>query len=250
MIREDLLTGIVRTAALKLSAAHPDHKAEIALRSADVTLRLRSLVAGNTETNGTAFCLEICEPLDALLTTDDEELQRSIEHVRSEAQASLLKAHFRDRRMTETDNILSVNREEAIIGVLADAVARLRIQKPKNFGPEWFKFELGQTAYDALREFAYDLESDSVQWELIAAMLPQSIRSSFDTRELGEIPEHIETREEYLAALQVLERRGITRSDLMDFANIARHIQTVQGFKAILDFIERTTKDQSEKKGS
>lgn len=246
MITADLLAGLVRTSALKLSLAHPDRKAEIALRSADVTLKLRSLLGASTETNGVALCLEICEPLDALLLTDDAELRSSIERIRAEAQASLLRSHFRNRRTADQDNILAVNREEQVSGILAKAIVKLRILKPKSFGPEWFKLELGQTAYDELREFAYDLESDSVKWDRVALMLPQGIRTAFDMRELGEIPDRIETQEQFLVALDVLERRGISRAELRDFANITRHVQTVQGFTAILEYVERTSNARKE----
>lgn len=242
MIIEQLLTGLVRTSAQKLSTLYPEHGAEIALRSADVMMKLRALVEGSNETNGTALCLEVCAPLDMLLRTDDVALRQSIDRIRVEAQTSLLRALYRDARRAAPDDILSINREEEVSGIVAEASAKLRILHPKSFGPEWFKFELGQTEYDELREFAYDLESDSVKWDRVAAMLPQSVRAPFDTRELGEIPERIETREQFLAALEVLERRGISRTELKDFANITSNIRTVQGFTAILEYVERTAK--------
>lgn len=244
MMQRELIVGLVQSSASALAKLHPEHSAEIAVRSAEVQRRLQALLGTTTEQNNGARCLEVCECIDDLLTSDSAEVQRTVQRIRREAQGKLIAGHYQNLRRAEGADVLALNREEAIARILSGAVQKLGHSTKKAFGPEWFRSEMGQDTYDELREFAYDLTSDTVQWERIASMLPQSIRKHFDTRELGEIPERIDTREQLLAALEVLERRGISRTDLMDFANIPHHVQNVQGFVAILEFIERTAKER------
>lgn len=245
MMQRELILGLVQSSASALAKLHPEYSAEIAVRSAEVQQRLQALLGTTAEQHNAAQCLEVCECMESLLTSESAEIQRTVQRIRREAQGKLIAGHYQNLRREEGADVLALNREEAIARILSSAVQKLG-QNKKTFGPEWFRSELGQDTYDELREFAYDLDSDTVQWERIASMLPQSIRLHFDTRELGEIPERIDTHEQLRAALEVLERRGISRTDLMDFANIPHHVQNVQGFTTILEYIERSAKKKAE----
>lgn len=245
MIDESVLIGLVQECGSALASKHSEHATEIAMRSAEVTLRLRALLPELQGTEWPSLCFELCAPLDELLKTDDAALRQSIGEIRSRAQETLLRKHYDNRRRTEQGNMLAINREEAIATIVATAVKKFRESRPKKFGPEWFRFELGDAAYDDLREFAYDLEGDSVQWTLIRAMMPSEMSRAFDPREFGEMPTIIETDEQFREVLEILERRGYPLTELLDAGNAAKHLREVPGFQTILEYAERLQKATS-----
>lgn len=243
MLNNAIINGVIRQSATDFTAAFPEISADIAIRAAEVEQRVSALLQKkDPDATDTALCFEICPSLDDVFVLPEGEVRDAAIALRNKAQHILLQKHYEAERTLHPERLLEISREESISGVLAEAVRALRVIRPHAFGPEWFRFELGKDVYDAFCEFAYDLQSDTIQWDAIAKLLPSDLRSAFDTRELGEIPEYIETDEQFFHVVEALERRGIKREDLLDAARLANHIRDVPGFQALLDYCERSTK--------
>lgn len=247
MLNAQTISGVIQQSAAELIAAHPDLSAHIAVRVADIDVRIAQVLQqrGDAVANA-AFCFELCHSLEDIFQTDDTEIRQQTDVLRRNAQRILLQKHYDAERTAHPERILQIAREESVSGVIADAVQILRTSPSHVFGPEWFRFELGKDAYDALCEYAYDLEKDTIQWDMIASLLPSDLRSSFDTTEIGDIPDVIETDDQFDQVIAALERRGIKREDLLDAAQLAGHIRDVPGFQALLDYCERKAQEDND----
>lgn len=241
MLRVSDFTGLVDALSLELLAKHPNRVSSIASLGSAFKAAIGKLFTEGQTLTRYADILDVCSALDATnectaepdLTQDVLQLrERAYKLLSQKIYAAKLQSAQSDGRTFD-----QIGDEYRIAQRVADWCKAMRGRIPATFSPEWIEEHCEPTFVLAVKEYIYRINGNAFDWAAFAALLPESLRRTFDSSRMSlPVPSGFVNDDEALAYfLRLIAHHGLTLQDIAYKDRIPALLE-LPGFRIVLEY--------------